>query len=103
MTGLISETMLCSSCGHSAGELLDRDKRNDTYECPDCHEMEYRRTWSVPQVRTEKTSKTIPEVVAKGRFDDLRRKQELKKEKAGARASGDAVSEKKINKEIKKL
>ena len=101
--GWISETMRCAVCKHTYSDLLDRDKRDDVYSCPECGQEEARRTWSVPNVSTEKLSKSIPDSVAKGRFDGLRAKQELRKEKANARSNGDRVSEDKISKELRKL
>jgi hypothetical protein len=45
----------------------------------------------------------MPAVTSKGRFSNLRNKQELVKEKSKARENGDRDSEKRISKEIKKL
>lgn len=101
MAGYISETMLCGACEHTYFDTLERDKRDETYACPECGEVEAKRTWSVPHVSTEKLSETIPDTVAKGRFAHHALKMQLKKAKSKARSSGDRESEKKINKEIK--
>jgi len=50
-----------------------------------------------------RNSASMPSAVGKGRFDKLREQQSLKKEKAHARETGDATTEKKINREVKKL
>lgn len=91
------------------------------YECEDCKDVQIllvvwenrdsppncecggtrTRLWS-SNFSTEKLSQSIPEEAAKGRFDHLRRKQMLAKEKAATRANGDRESEKKIDVEIRK-
>jgi hypothetical protein len=91
-------------CGHLFDELVQYEYRDEVQDCPEC-QSDAPRTWEqcFPQVSTEKTSESIPGVAARGRFDKLREKQSLKKEKAAARQSGDRATEKKINKEMKKL
>ncbi len=100
--GWISEMMRCDKCEHLYGDLLDRNHRDDVYECPSCGELASHRIQAVPHVSTAKTSASTPDVLPK-RFDKLRRQQELKKEKNKARTSKDLVSEDKINKELKTL
>jgi hypothetical protein len=99
----ISETMLCGACDHQYPDTIKRSERDDTYKCPECGEAASKRTWSIPNVSTEKLSRSLPDVVGTGRFDRLKQKQALTKERAAARETGDRVSEKKLTKEIRKV
>ena len=93
----------CESCDELFDALVQYEVRDETQDCIECG-ADAPRTWEqcFPQVSTEKTSQSIPAAAARGRFDGLRRRQELKKEKAAARVSGDRTTEKKIDKEMKK-
>jgi hypothetical protein len=97
---LVSELMKCEECGHIAGDLIDRSKRDELHECQSCKQITAKRTFSVPHINTS-DSATI--MAPTKRFDGLRKQQMLKKEKAEARERRDVVSEKKINKEIAKV
>jgi hypothetical protein len=77
--GLISIEVLCEKCNERYGILVDRDKRNDPQLCELCGGGHAYRVWSVPNVSTEKTSASIPDITAKGRFDGLRERQEARK------------------------
>jgi hypothetical protein len=103
MASYISETMLCHNpeCGQISDDILDRALRDEFHVCKHCGEKQAKRTFSVPNVSTSKTSQSIPDVAAKGRFDHIRRSQMLKKERAKARARGDWTTEKKVIKEQK--
>ena len=103
MASLISETMRCDACNHTYFDLLERSNRDDTYACPECRTLAAKRTWSTPHVSTEKLSQTLPDVVGTGRFDSLKQQQALKKERAHSREVGDRTSERKIDKELKKV
>ena len=96
----INELLRCADCNHEFEELLERDKRDDTYPCPECGKLEAKRTWGVPHVSTAKTSASMPDAVGKGRFDGIRTAQALRRAKQEARVSGDRESEKKIATEI---
>ena len=88
----------CDDCGEVEIILVEWKARDAPPKCI-CGGKRT-RLWT-STFSTEKISKSLPAEVAKGRFDGLRRKQELKKEKAKTRQSGDRVSEKKIEAEIK--
>ncbi len=90
----------CGECEEVAIHLVVWEDRDNNQACPECGGASV-RLWS-STFSTEKCSKSIPGEAARGRFDHLRRKQSLAKEKAACRISGDRVSEKKIDKEIRK-
>lgn len=94
----------CSDCG-VFDSLVEYEDRETPQECPGCGAAECARTWEgvTINVSTEKLSQSIPDVVAKGRFNKLREQQALKKEIASARERGDFVTEKKAKKEKGKL
>lgn len=101
--GLCSETFLCAECEHTWTDLIDRKYRDEFQKCPDCGWFAAKRTFSVPNVSTSKTSQSIPEVASRGRFDQFREEQVLKKAKSAARVSGDRVTERKVDAEMKKV
>jgi hypothetical protein len=82
----ISIEVICDKCQERYGLLVEREKRNEPQHCDKCGGGMARRVWSVPNVSTTKTSESIPSDVAKGRFDHLRTKQEMRKEVARAKA-----------------
>ena len=90
----------CDDCGEVEIILVAWEARDDPPNCS-CGGKRT-RLWTAT-FSTEKISKSLPAEAAKGRFDGLRRKQELKKEKAATRVSGDRVSEKKIDAELKNV
>lgn len=92
----------CPDCGHQFEALVDYDSREHT-ACIQCGSVA-NRTWSgwTMNVST-RNSASMPAATASGRFDSLKEKQKLIKEKSEARVSGDRETEKKISKEMKKL
>jgi len=100
---LCSEVMLCADCEYSWNDLIERSTRDDMHQCPECQLWAAKRTFSVPNVSTTKLSQSIPEAAARGRFDHFREEQTLKKAKAAARVSGDRVTERKVEAEMKKV
>lgn len=100
---LCSETFLCAECDHTWTDLVERSIRDDMFLCPECQWYAAKRTFSIPNVSTPKTSVSIPEAASRGRFDAIRERQVLKKAKAAARSSGDRVTEKKVDAEMKKV
>jgi hypothetical protein len=91
----------CAACGETEIHLVEEEDRNNNQSCLACGGPSI-RMWT-SNFSTEKVSSTMPAAAAKGRFDHLRRRQELKKCKSDARVSGDRQSEKQIDAEIKKL
>jgi putative FmdB family regulatory protein len=93
----------CSDCG-IFDSIVSYSSRETPQECPACG-LDSPRTWEgvTINVSTEKLSQTMPEAVAKGRFNKLREQQAMNKEIAYARESGDRESEKKLKREKKKL
>ena len=83
----LSIDVICDTCEERYPTLVDRDERNTPLPCEKCDDGTATRTMSVPNVSTEKTSESIPDAVAKGRFDVHRRQQELRKELSKAKAS----------------
>lgn len=83
--GLLSIELKCNECEEIYGALVDREERNTPQVCEKCHIGLASRVWSVPNVSTTKLSDSIPDVVAKGRFDHQRRQQEARKELAKAK------------------
>ena len=105
----LSIEIQCQDCDEISGILVDKEDRNNPQECPVCAGVA-KRIWSVPNVSTEKTSDTIPDAVAKGRFDDIRRQRDMKREvteakKAAARnpTPGNKENLKRVRAEKKKL
>ena len=92
----------CDTCKDTFEAIVNFDER-ETTPCPICETVCVRAWtgWS-PNMST-RNSASMPSAVGKGRFDKLREQQSLKKEKAHARETGDATTEKKINREVKKL
>lgn len=101
--GLCSETFLCAECDHTWCDTVDRSERDEFQKCPECQYWAAKRTFSVPNVSTAKLSKSIPEAASRGRFDQFREEQTLKKAKSAARISGDRTTEKKVDAEMKKV
>jgi len=101
--GLCSETFLCAECDHTWTDLIDRKDRDEFQYCKECGWFAAKRTFSVPNVSTSKTSQSIPEVASRGRFDHFREQQTLKKAKSEARRTGDRDTEKKVDAELKKV
>lgn len=95
----------CPECDEPNDIVVEYELRDELQECPTCGCPDSERTWATMKVSvsTEKLSQSIPDVVAKGRFDKHRVQQELKKAKAHARETGDRETEKKIDAERKKL
>lgn len=93
----------CTDCDDVFVETVEFELRDLPQECPVCAKQECPRTWEgyAVAVSTAKTSQTIPDVVAKGRFDNIRKQQELRKAKGDARWRRDRETEKMIDKEIK--
>ena len=92
----------CKDCGFRFTAIVNYDDR-ETQPCEECGSAA-ERTWSgwTMNVST-RNSASMPAVTSKGRFSNLRNKQELVKEKSKARENGDRDSEKRLSKEIKKL
>lgn len=88
----------CADCDKVEIHLVEWEDRNNPQECTECGGPGS-RLWSAT-FSTEKLSKSIPAEAAKGRFDYMRRRQELKKEKSASRISGDRKAEKEIDKEM---
>ena len=82
---LFSIEVKCEKCDERYGLLVERDQRNEAQLCDKCDGGMAYRVWSVPNVSTEKTSASIPDTVAAGRFDNLRYKQEMMKAAANAK------------------
>jgi len=106
---LLSIETVCDTCETVFGLLVDSTTRNDKRPCTEC-EGTMSRLWSVPHVSTEKTSESIPDVVAKGRFKHLATKQEMRKEVSKAKkryvadpSSGNADEVKRAKKEYKEI
>jgi len=95
----------CEDCDDTFDVLVEFEQRDEPQDCTICGKQDCERTWHgwTPNVSTTKLSQSIPDAVGKGRFDTLRRKQELRKEKAASRENRDRVTERKIDKEMKKL
>ncbi len=100
MAGYISETMQCLACEHTYFDTLERDKRDETYDCPSCGAHESKRTFSVPHVSTPKTSASMLDGHTGNRFAHIKTAEELKKAKRKARAKGDLKGAKEVQKEI---
>lgn len=83
--GLMSIDVLCDKCEERYDILVERDQRNDPQLCEICEGGHAHRIMSVPNVSTEKTSESIPQAVAKGRFDGLREQHAMRKELAKAK------------------
>lgn len=94
----------CPACEIIFVELARYEERDTPWPCPKC-ETSSPRTWEqfVVSVSTPKTSASIPDIAAKGRFDKLRHKQAITKGISEARERGDKVGEKQLKKELKKL
>lgn len=94
----------CHDCDEVFVKTVEYHTREDEQECPICGNLQCPRTWEgfSVAVSTSKTSSSIPDAAARGRFDGIRRNQELAKAKAHARATGDRQTEKEINHEIKR-
>ena len=75
----LSIEIQCQDCNEINGILVDKEDRNSPQECPVCAGVA-NRIWSVPNVSTEKTSESIPDSVAQGRFDSIRRQRDMKRE-----------------------
>lgn len=92
----------CNSCDDRFEKVVDYEGREST-DCPECGAT-CQRTWSgwSPNMST-RNSASMPDNVGKGRFDSLRTKQQLVKEKADARVRGDRATEKLIDREVKKI
>lgn len=92
----------CNACDKRFNKTVDFDTREST-DCPDCEAI-CQRSWSGwSPVMSTRQSASIPDNVGKGRFDGLREKQMLVKEKAAARERGDRATEKLIDRESKKI
>lgn len=93
---------MCEDCGEPREVSVEFEQRDEPQECPVCGKQDCPRTWAgvTMNVSTSKLSQTMPEAAAKGRFDDLRRKQTLRKEKSKARQSGDRQAEKEIDRAL---
>ncbi len=81
----LSIEMRCEDCEAEVALLVDAEERNTPIPCTICKEGTLIRVWSVPNVSTKATSNTIPDAVAKGRFDNLRSQHELRKEVGNAK------------------
>lgn len=75
----------CEKCEEIYGVLVDKKDKDKPIECEECGGGMARRIWSVPNVSTEKTSASIPDGVAKGRFDGLKDQMMAKKELSKAK------------------
>jgi hypothetical protein len=100
---LLSIEVLCEKCNERYGILVERDKRNDPQLCELCEGGHAHRVMSVPNVSTEKTSETIPDVTAQGRFDHLRAQQEIRKELATAKKDYVKNPTKENHEQVKRL
>jgi hypothetical protein len=76
----LSIEVICPKCGETTGVLTTQEEKDGFHECASCGCTEAERTFSVPNVSTSKTSETIPDVVAKGRFAELRAKRDVDRE-----------------------
>lgn len=94
----------CDDCGELFAIVVHYDNRDEDQECIECQQPSS-RTWEgfSVNVSTPKTSVTIPEAAAKGRFSKLREQQFINKEIGAARERRDFVTEKKLKAEKKKL
>lgn len=90
----LSIEVKCEKCDAEYGLLVDRDQRNEPQLCDFCDGGMALRVWSVPHVSTTKTSNTIPEAVASGRFDGVRaqRSMELEVRRLKKEAAKDPTS-----------
>lgn len=77
MAGLLSIDVECQDCQLVTDMIVDKDLRNESQECPDCG-GQAQRVFATINVSTEKLSKAIPDVVAKGRFDTLKRESQFR-------------------------
>lgn len=101
MSGWVSWDWYCKSCDHEFIESIKRsENRDDGVECGVCHETA-KFFYAPPHVSTTKLSRTMPEVLAQGRFNEERAKQKLKKQRSAAKKSGDMKQAKAITKELK--
>jgi hypothetical protein len=99
----ISIDVHCQKCDEKYPMLVDKDKRNDPQLCDLCDGGMAIRVWSVPNVSTAKTSASIPDNVAAGRFDALRDQHEMRKEVSKAKRAYVADPSSKNAAEVKRL
>lgn len=85
MGRLLSIDVHCDKCDETYDLLVDYDNRNDEMLCDRCGGGHARRVFATVNVSTSKTSATIPDDVAHGRFDKFRDQQQIKKELSAAK------------------
>ena len=101
MSGWVSWDWRCESCSHEFIESIKRSQnRDDGVDCVEC-DGHAKSFYAPPHVSTTKLSRTMPEVLAQGRFNEERAKQKLKKQRSAAKKSGDMKQAKAISKELK--
>jgi hypothetical protein len=100
--GWLSIEVRCDKCSEVYGVLVDREKRNESQPCERCDGGTATRVWSVPNVSVSKLSASIPDKTAAGRFDVLRRGQEINKELAKAKRAYAANPSSKNAEEVKR-
>ena len=101
MSGWVSWDWRCGSCSHEFIESIKRSENRDAgVDCVMC-DGNAKYFMTPPNVSTTKLSRTMPEVLAQGRFNEERAKQKLKKLRSSAKKSGDMKQAKAITKELK--
>jgi NMD protein affecting ribosome stability and mRNA decay len=83
--GLMAITVLCEKCNEESDILVEREDRNEDQLCELCQGGFARRVWTAPNVSTSKTSESIPEAAASGRFDHLREQAANKRQLSEAK------------------
>ena len=85
--GMISIDVMCDTCDHRETVVVDREVRNEDRFCSQGCGGIAARAWGGFQlaVSTEKLSESIPDNVAKGRFNHLKDHQEMKRELSKAK------------------
>jgi len=106
----ISRELACAACGNIQGHLIDRknDEEGDysgEEPCEECGEKDWYRVFSVPQIRTQKLSRTyLDGGIGRGdknTLDDIRKASRL--DKYAANLNKDSTEYKEAKKESKRL